>query len=372
MHKFMRISWTIYFFLCLISGIARSQESHSSVSNITTQSEEPTNLPALAPMGIHGANMPEKGHFVLTAMPIFENHSGWLIGTKGVSPSYVASTTLTYIPSTQNPTPFMRVVPQDVTASFENIMLAYGISDKFSALISASVVQKQLYAQTFFGDSGGQPIGGNYIGTKGLADLITNGIYKLYDDKKHRIQASLGLAYPLSPNTETMSLFLPNATYDIERAHYAFQPGARTWDLFPGVVYAGNLNSWSWGLSYRGRLPLAANPQGWRYGDLHEFNGWLGYSVISGVTSTVRINGATQGTIRGLDPQIKGYAVPTDPNFYGGKWIEVFGGSSFEGEIIGLKGYSLEIEAGIPIYQNLNGPQIRNNWQAGAAIKYKM
>lgn len=187
MHKFIRISWTIYFFLCLISGIARSQKSHSSVSNIATQSEEPTNLPALAPMGIHGANMPEKGHFVLTAMPVFDNHSGWLIGTKGVSPSYVASTTLTYIPSTQNPTPFMRVVPQDVTASFENIMLAYGISDKFSALISASVVQKQLYAQTFFGDAGGQPIGGNYIGTKGLADLITNGIYKLYDDKKHRI-----------------------------------------------------------------------------------------------------------------------------------------------------------------------------------------
>ena len=86
----------------------------------------------------------------------------------------------------------------------------------------------------------------------------------------------------------------------------------------------------------------------------------------------MRINGATQGTIRRFDPQIKGYAVPTDPNFYGGKWIEVFGGSSFEGELIGLTAYSLEIEAGIPIYQNLNGPQIRNNWQAGAAIKYKM
>jgi len=40
--------------------------------------------------------------------------------------------------------------------------------------------------------------------------------------------------------------------------------------------------------------------------------------------------------------------------------------------MIGLKAYSLELEAGIPIYQNLNGPQIRNNWQAGAAIKYKM
>lgn len=211
MYKFMRISWIIYLFLCLNTGITKSQESLFSSSKIDAKSEETTNLPVLAPMGVHGANMPAKGHFVLTAMPIFENHSGWLIGTKGVSPSYVASTTPTYIPSTQNPTPFMRVVPQNVTATFENVMLAYGVSDNFSALISASVVQKQLYAQTFFGDSGGLPIGGNYIGTKGLADLITNGIYKLYEDKKRRIQASLGLGYPLSPNTETMSLFLPNA-----------------------------------------------------------------------------------------------------------------------------------------------------------------
>ena len=84
------------------------------------------------------------------------------------------------------------------------------------------------------------------------------------------------------------------------------------------------------------------------------------------------MNGATQGSIRGFDPQIRGYAVPTNPNYNGGRWIEIFGGSSFDGELVGLKAYSIEIEAGIPIYQNLNGPQIRNNWQAGAAIKLKM
>ena len=372
MNEFMRINSGIVFIINFIAVSAMAGEDNSSISEAVQPPDGTEIYKAPAPMGVHGADMPAKGKLTLTAMPVFDNHSGWLIGTKGVSSSYIVSTTPTYQPSTNNPTPFMRVVPQDVTASFQNAMAAYGLTDNMSALITASLVQKQLYALTFFGDSGGLPIGGNYVGTKGFSDLTTSVIYKLYDDKKHRIQASIGMAYPLSSNTANMSLFLPNATYDIERAHYSFQPGPRTWDLLPGILYAGNFNAWSWGVSYRGRLPLAANPQGWRFGDLHEFNGWLGYSLFSGVTSTIRINGAAQGRIRGFDPQIKGYAVPTDPNFYGGQWIQVFGGSSFDGDMIGLRAYSIELEAGIPIYQNLNGPQIRNNWQAGAAIKYKM
>lgn len=354
------------------SSSSNAEETNSLPSTELSSSSAKKNQEAPAPMGIHGANMPAKGQLTVTIMPVFGNRSGWLIGTKGVSPPYIASTTPTFIPSTTNPTPFMRVVPRNVTESTQNALVSYGITENLSTLVTASIVQKQLYAQTFFGVLGGLPMGGNYIGTKGFSDLTTSGIYKLYEDNNERIQLSSGFAYPLSSDTSTMSLFLPNATYDIERAHYAFQPGPRTLDLLTGLLYAGSIDLWSWGMSFHGRFPLAANPQGWRFGDLKEFSGWIGYTIIPTITSTVRLTAFTQGAIRGHDPQIKGYAVPTNPNYYGGQWVQIFGGSTIDGDLIGLKAYSLEFEAGIPIYQNLNGPQIRNNWEAGAAIKLKL
>jgi len=39
------------------------------------------------------------------------------------------------------------------------------------------------------------------------------------------------------------------------------QPGTGTFDLMPGVLYAGTIAPWSWGLSYRARVALDYNPK---------------------------------------------------------------------------------------------------------------
>ena len=107
-------------------------------------------------------------------------------------------------------------------------------------------------------------------------------------------------------------------------------------------------------LSYRGRFPLAANPEGYLYGDLHEFNGWAGYSWIKGLTTTFRVNATTQGEIRGLDPMIRGKAQAANPNFYGGQRVELWGGATISGGLIGQDALTIALEAGIP---GLSEPQ---------------
>ena len=352
----------------LADGPAIAFETVSAELEINTPTIITIKRHAPSPMGIFGADMPKKDKFLLSIMPIFASFSGQLIGNKGVSSQYVVMTTPTY----SNPAEFMRVVPQQVPVSTQSAILSYGYTDKLTAVVTASIVQKQLYALTFLGNTGGLPLGASYTGTSGFSDLTTIGIYKIYQDETHRIQINSGFAYPLSTDTEKISLLQSNATYSNERAFYSLQPGARTFDFLPGIVYAGNTDALSWGLSYRGRLPLANNPQGWRFGDLHEFNAWIGYNVLPSITSTVRVTGTTQMRIHGSDSQISGGSVPTDPNFYGGQLAEIFGGSVLDGEQLGFKGCSLALEAGIPFYQNLNGPQIRKNWQSGLSLRLKM
>jgi hypothetical protein len=108
------------------------------------------------------------------------------------------------------------------------------------------------------------------------------------------------------------------------------------------------------------------------WGDLHELNGWAGYTWTPGFTTTFRVNATTQGAIRGWDPEIRGPAVPANPLFFGGQRVELFGGGTVSGKFIGYENWTLGVEAGLPVYQNLNGPQLMKNWQAGMQLKVKI
>jgi hypothetical protein len=196
------------------------------------------------------------------------------------------------------------------------------------------------------------------------------GVYRVYQDDIHRIQISLGFSFPTDDATFN-DFLLPNGTRRNVRGFYSMQLGTGTFDILPGVVYAGYLGPWSWGLSYRGRLPLDYNPQGYHWGNLHEFNGWAGYTWMPGLTTTFRVSGSTQNPISGFDPNINGPAAPANPLFYGGQRVELFGGGSISGKLIGIDNALILVEAGAPVYQNLNGPQIKKNWQAAARLAFK-
>ncbi|MEK8123400.1 hypothetical protein WOB59_10110 [Methylocystis sp. IM4] len=210
-----------------------------------------------APMGVFGADMPAKGKFVLAIAPVWANLSGQRIGTQGVSSEFIVST----IPWWVDPTKKLRLVPQNIAVSAQTGLISYGLSEDLSVVVTASIVEKRLEALTFKGQSGATPLGRSYPGTFGLSDFTTSAIYRIYQDPVHRIQVNLGFAYPFSFNTARFDLLQADGTVPNIRAFYGMQPGSGTFDIMPGVVYAGNIGQWSWGLSYRARLPLARIPK---------------------------------------------------------------------------------------------------------------
>jgi hypothetical protein len=321
-----------------------------------------------APMGVFGADMPAKGKLLLAISPIWANLSGQRIGTQVVSPQFIVAN----VPWWVDPTKKLRLVPQNISVAVQTGAISYGLTNDLSVVVTASITEKRLEALTFKGTAGITLLGRSYPDTFGLSDFTTSAIYRAYQDPVHRIQVNIGFAYPFSFNTARFDLLQPDGTVPNIRAFYGMQPGSGTFDIMPGIVYAGNLGQWSWGLSYRGRLPLSRNAQNWRFGDLHEFNGWAGYALIPGVTTTFRVSGATQGQISGFDREILGRAVPTNPTFYGGQRLELFGGAVVSGKLINFDAASIAFEAGLPVYQNLNGPQIAKNWQAGFSFRLRI
>ncbi len=328
--------------------------------------------PPPAPLGVFGADMPAEGRLALTIAPNFSHQSGFKIGARTVSNQFIIAT----VPFFLNPNlarQQLRNFPENIATASQAVSLAYGVTRDFAMVLATGMVEKNLELLTYKGSTGFTPLGSSYPGTAGLVDSTLSGVYRVYRDEVNSVQVSLGLSFPTGPDTATLQDFLlPSGLRSSVRAFYGMEPGAGTYDILPGVAYRGYLGPWSWGAAYRGRLPLGPNLEGYQWGDLHEFTGWGGYSWTSDLTTTVRVSGSTQGPIRGADPEINGPAVPANPNFYGGQRVEIFGGAALNGEAIGYENATLAIEAGLPIYQNLNGPQIMKNWQAGMSLRFRI
>jgi hypothetical protein len=144
---------------------------------------------------------------------------------------------------------------------------------------------------------------------------------------------------------------------------YGMQLGTGTYDLLPSLTYLGSAGRLGWGAQMKARIALEdANDEGYRWGNLYEATAWLTYKVKDSLSGTSRLAVSTEDEIHGADSQIGGSFQGTYPEYHGGERIEAF---------LGLNGHiplghgtmaRVSIEAGVPLYQNLNGPQLEHDW----------
>ncbi|ARN79844.1 outer membrane beta-barrel protein [Methylocystis bryophila] len=340
------------------------------------ETPSPSKLPPpSSPLGVFGADMPGRGASVFSILPSFSNFSHNQIGRQYLSPTQIAAQTGWYY----NPWINVRTVPIDMAVQQQSLTLAYGLTDTLSVVMGTGFIEKHSHMETFNGAavpfqqfSNLVPRGMSFPYSDSLTDSSLSGIWRFYEDPINKLQLNVGMSFPTGSTNEPGTLLQPNGTYSTTRAFYGMETGTGTFDIMPGIAYKGVLDDWSWGLSYRARLPLFLNPEGYAWGDLHEFSAWGGYSWIPGLTTTLRLVGSMQGSIIGHDPQVAGKVQTANPGSYGGQRAEIFGGATIYGALLGLPAYEIGIEAGVPVYQNLNGPQLGRNWQAQMALRYKV
>jgi len=332
--------------------------------------EKPSSPPPPPPLSVFGDNMPDPGRATLSVIPTFGNNSHSLIGTRGVSSQYIVSTTPWYwSPLATN----VRIVPQNQFIEAQTVTFAYGIAKNLSVVLATGLIEKHSDLMTFYGSSNLIPRGMSFPGTDSLQDSSGAVIWRAYEDSINRIKLNIGMSFPTGSNHNLGGALLqPAGGYNITRAFYGMQSGTGTYDVLPGILYAGTIAPWSWGMSYRARLPLTYNPQGYMWGNYQEVNAWGGYTWIPGLTTTIRTNFNIQSPIAGADWLMQGKLQSANPNYYGGKRIEMYAGADIDGKLFGAPGFTIGVEGGVPVYQNLNGPQLSRNWQAGMALRWKV
>ncbi|MEQ6119300.1 hypothetical protein [Reichenbachiella sp. MALMAid0571] len=86
---------------------------------------------------------------------------------------------------------------------------------------------------------------------------------------------------------------------------------------------------------------------------------WASYRINSWLSSSIRPSFSTIGEIRGQDDDIMLPVQTAHPAFQGGEKVNLALGINMIGQSGFLKNQRVALEYGVPVYQNLNGPQMK-------------
>lgn len=323
-----------------------------------------------APIGVMGDHMHKKGEVMVSYRYMHMDMGGSLIGDDDATPETIATTIPNRFFGAPMQAPTLRVAPTDMTMDMHMVGVMYGLTDWLTLMAMGTLVEKDMDHITFQGPAGTNVLGDFTTESFGTGDTKIAGLVGLFDGEvngvRHNAHLNAGLNLPTGSITETGQILTPTGATPSPRLPYPMQLGSGTVDLEPGVTYNGRVSVLSWGAQYRATIRTGTNDEGYTLGDVHEATAWSQYGPAPWIAFSLRGAFKTQGRIDGIDPAIVAPVQTANPDFQGGELVELGLGINLAGQHGAVKGHRLGIELMLPVYQDLNGPQLETDWSLTA------
>lgn len=313
-----------------------------------------------APIGVMGDHTHNKGEFMFTYRYMYMYMDKMRNGADNLSINNVLKD-------------FM-VTPKNMTTQMHMFSAMYGLNDTVTLMAMLPYVMKEMEHQN--------RAGVNFTtNSSGFGDAKVGALWRLYAFEtpsigSHRFHLNTGISLPTGDINPTDNTPLGNDSL----LPYPMRLGSGTVDLLPGLTYAGVRNDMTWGFQALGTVRLGHNQQGYREGNRYQLNTWGAYRWAQWISTSVRFNWQQWYNIKRKDGQLQTTIgpmniplVPTaDPDRQAGKRLDIMGGvNMLFPEFMGLENH-LNVEAGVPVYQDLDGPQLRQAWSFWAGWQIVM
>jgi hypothetical protein len=201
--------------------------------------------------------------------------------------------------------------------------------------------------------------------TSGVGDVSFMGLFNVFGNprtKGQRIVLNAGFTAPTGSIEESM---------DGRRLEYAAQLGSGTWDLKPGLTYLGESDLLAWGGQILGTIRLGENDEDYRLGHGYRLSAWTQVKVTDWFGPSARLDWHAWSDVHGADPNMDPARNPAfDASKQSGARLDLLMGLNFYAPKGILKGNRLSIEGGVPLYQNIAGPNMGVNWLITAGWSY--
>jgi hypothetical protein len=252
------------------------------------------------------------------------------------------------------------MLPEKMNMQMHMLMGMYGITDKLTvmAMFNYQVNSMEMSMYSMSGHvHGNASTGGSLMRTKGIGDSKLHVLYRLLGKENCQLLISMGASLPTG--TIQLTGTLDDAMYPDANYPYGMQMGSGTLDVLPTLNYLYQKNKLALSASVSGTYRVGYNSVGYQLGNEAIVNGWMAYQWFGLLSSSVRLQGSVTDDISGKDPNLYAYMEPSaNPKNYGGTTINAYAGSTLHFKKA-LKNNRLSIECGMPVYQNMNGIQLK-------------
>ena len=308
-----------------------------------------------APIGVMGEHMHGKGDWMVSYRFMRMNMEGNRDGTNDLSNEDVIATTNRFGAPAN-----LRVVPEQMTTDMHIIGGMYAPTDNLTLMLMGMYIDREMDHSTY--NMGGAQIGEFTTNVRGWGDTKASGLVRLYKDDTHNVYLNAGVSLPTGSISKRDTILAPNGATPDLRLPYAMQLGSGTYDLLPGITYTGTKNQYGWGAQYMATMPLGRNDEGYSRGDKHQISAWGSYAIAPAVSVSGRLTAEKESKIDNIDSEIAAPVQTADPDNYGGKRVSASLGLNTVVPTGALKGHRFSTEITAPLYQNLNGPQMKRDY----------
>lgn len=298
-------------------------------------------LGQMAISGIHHTH--DQGEWMVGYHFMYMDMDGNLDGTNGVSIQDVFADGFA-------------VAPRNMYMEMHMFHVMYGVTEEITAMLVVPYIRKAMDHERMDGVR-------FTTRSRGLGDIRLTGLYSLYHNDVNRVILQGGLSFPTGSINETDNLpGMMSMPGSIQRLPYPMQLGSGTFDLLPGATYLGQVMRWGWGANGQGTVRLGENENDYRLGSEYELSAWGARKLTDWTSGSLRLRWKQWFNIHGRDPALNPNMVPTaDPNLRAGRRLDLLFGANVFAPDGPLEGFRAQVEAGLPVYQWLKGPQLETD-----------
>lgn len=319
-----------------LAGLAAEEEEELVLEDVTNAAEEVHHPGHYAPAGVLQDHLHKKGEWMLSYRYMRQDFGGNRNRLERVEDADVVSTEAFGF----------SVAPTQLTVDTHLFGVMYGLTDRVTVAAIVPFVEQEMDYITRAGDR-------YTTESSGIADVTLAALVQVYQDDHSRAHVNLGLSAPTGSITESDAV--PGSGPGEAILPYAMQLGSGTWDLRPGFTYTGQQPGWSWGTQAIATLRLGRNDRDYSLGDRIDMTAWTAWHPTDTLALSTRLALSRVKNVDGADAELDASADPAaDPRLRAGSRLDAFVGVSSN---LGA-GNRLAIEAGWPLSQALEGPQL--------------
>lgn len=299
-----------------------------------------------APIGVMGDHIHHKGEWMVSARFMPMSMTGCLSGAEDISSDRIHDN-------------FM-ASPETMQMSMSMIGVMHAPTDYITLMVMGNYVTNTMDLKTGMGMEFS-------TSSSGFGDVNIGGLVKILNKNRNAVHANVGVSIPTGNIDQRGDTPMMTNT----QLAYPMQLGSGTWDPYLGVTYLGQTDRFSWGAQAQYKARLGENEENYTLGNRLNSVAWGAIKASDLFSFSLSAAFWKTAGISGMDSDMNPMMMPLFNTMNSARsQLDLGIGANVLVPSGKLKNLRIGAEVKLPVYQNVNGIQMKNGLMGTIGLQY--